>query len=78
MHEIERKFLVLSDAFKKEAQTTTRITQGYLSTDPERTVRVVVCASFLKASERTKNLRSISCIRCAKADFFGCLLQNRE
>ena len=40
MHEIERKFLVLSDAFKKEAQTTTRITQGYLSTDPERTVRV--------------------------------------
>lgn len=40
MHEIERKFLVLSEAFKKEAQTTTRITQGYLSTDPERTVRV--------------------------------------
>tara|TARA_R110001632_G_scaffold101498_9_gene209205 strand:+ start:404 stop:877 length:474 start_codon:yes stop_codon:yes gene_type:complete len=40
MHEIERKFLVTSDAFKKEAQKTTRITQGYLSTDPERTVRV--------------------------------------
>jgi|TARA_R110002051_G_scaffold126358_2_gene199931 adenylate cyclase len=40
MHEIERKFLVTSDAFKKEAQTATRITQGYLNTDPERTVRV--------------------------------------
>jgi CYTH domain-containing protein len=40
MHEIERKFLVLSEAFKKEALTSTRITQGYLSIDPERTVRV--------------------------------------
>jgi CYTH domain-containing protein len=40
MQEIERKFLLTSDAFKKEAQTATRITQGYLSTDPERTVRV--------------------------------------
>ncbi|WP_299214624.1 CYTH domain-containing protein [uncultured Dokdonia sp.] len=38
--EIERKFLITSGAFKKEAQTSTRITQGYLSTDPERTVRV--------------------------------------
>ncbi|TVZ52887.1 CYTH domain-containing protein [Dokdonia sp. Hel_I_53] len=40
MLEIERKFLVISDAFKEEAQVTTRITQGYLSVDPERTVRV--------------------------------------
>ena len=38
--EIERKFLVLSDAYKHKAQQSTRITQGYLSTDPERTVRV--------------------------------------
>ena len=38
--EIERKFLVLSDAYKHEAQKSTRISQGYLSTDPERTVRV--------------------------------------
>ncbi len=38
--EIERKFLLTSDAFKKEAQTAMRITQGYLNTDPERTVRV--------------------------------------
>lgn len=38
--EIERKFLVKSDAFKIEALTKMRITQGYLSSIPERTVRV--------------------------------------
>jgi len=38
--EIERKFLVNSDAFKDEAARQTRITQGYLSSVPERTVRV--------------------------------------
>jgi len=40
MIEIERKFLVTSDAFKKESQKSTRIVQGFLNTDPERTVRV--------------------------------------
>jgi CYTH domain-containing protein/catechol 2,3-dioxygenase-like lactoylglutathione lyase family enzyme len=38
--EIERKFLITSTTFKKEAHKSTRITQGYLSTDSERTVRV--------------------------------------
>ena len=38
--EIERKFLVTSDAYKKESVKRTRITQGYLSSVPERTVRV--------------------------------------
>ena len=38
--EIERKFLLTSEAFKEEAHTQVRIKQGYLSTDPERTVRV--------------------------------------
>lgn len=42
MIEIERKFLVASDAYKLEASTKTRITQGFLNTDPERTVRVRV------------------------------------
>jgi len=37
--EIERKFLVKGD-FKAEARKATRITQGYLSSVPERTVRV--------------------------------------
>ena len=37
--EIERKFLVKGD-FKPEAYQSIRITQGYLSSVPERTVRV--------------------------------------
>lgn len=40
MIEIERKFLVNSDAFKNEAFTQNRISQGYLSSVPGRTVRV--------------------------------------
>ena len=40
MIEIERKFLVTSDAFKGEAFVQNRIKQGYLSSVPERTVRV--------------------------------------
>jgi adenylate cyclase len=40
MVEIERKFLVSSNAFKEDAFTQNRIKQGYLSAVPERTVRV--------------------------------------
>lgn len=40
MIEIERKFLVRSESFKKEAFAQNRIAQGYLSSVPERTVRV--------------------------------------
>ena len=40
MIEIERKFLVTSDAFKDEAFAKNTIAQGYLNTNPERTVRV--------------------------------------
>lgn len=40
MIEIERKFLVTSDVFKKEAHQKFRIIQGFLNRDPERTVRV--------------------------------------
>lgn len=38
--EIEKKFLVKSEDFKSVASKSTRITQGYLSSIPERTVRV--------------------------------------
>ncbi|MBS9463352.1 CYTH domain-containing protein [Flagellimonas sp. 389] len=38
--EIERKFLVKSSAYKNEAVSETRIVQGFLNTDPMRTVRV--------------------------------------
>jgi len=40
MVEIERKFLVTSDSFKRKASVTHQIVQGYLSTDPGRSVRV--------------------------------------
>ncbi|WP_248724448.1 CYTH domain-containing protein [Seonamhaeicola sp. ML3] len=40
MIEIERKFLVKSDAYKAEANKKTRIIQGFLNTHEERTVRV--------------------------------------
>jgi adenylate cyclase len=42
--EIERKFLVTSNLFKREAHKETRITQGYLCSIPERTVRVRIKA----------------------------------
>lgn len=38
--EIERKFLVRSDAYKSEATGYYRITQAYLCKVPERTVRI--------------------------------------
>jgi len=40
MIEIERKFLVLSEDYKKEALKQTHIIQGFLNTDSLRTVRV--------------------------------------
>ncbi|MBT0607061.1 CYTH domain-containing protein [Aequorivita echinoideorum] len=45
MQEIERKFLVTSEAFKNEAHKRTRIVQGFLNTNPERTVRVRIQGS---------------------------------
>ena len=40
MQEVERKFLVLNDNYRDEAYSTIRIRQGFLNTDPYRTVRV--------------------------------------
>lgn len=40
--EIERKFLVKNDGYKTHAYDSTRITQGYISRSPGRTVRVRV------------------------------------
>lgn len=40
MQEIERKYLVVSDNYKKEAFKSLPIKQGFLNTDPERTVRL--------------------------------------
>lgn len=40
MQEIERKFLIKNTRFKADVVSETRIIQGYLSSAPERTVRV--------------------------------------
>ena len=40
MIEIERKFLVTSEDFKKEAFDKHEIAQGYLNSNPDRTVRI--------------------------------------
>ncbi|WP_297576774.1 CYTH domain-containing protein [uncultured Deefgea sp.] len=40
--EIERKFLLKNDTWRCAVHCSTRIAQGYLCTDPERTVRVRV------------------------------------
>ncbi|MFY8166905.1 MAG: CYTH domain-containing protein [Sediminibacterium sp.] len=40
MNEIERKFLVTSTEFLSESVQSNRIVQGYLNSNPERTVRV--------------------------------------
>ncbi len=46
MIEIERKFLIKSDAFKSEAVSQDRIVQGFLNTHEERTVRVRINGDF--------------------------------
>lgn len=40
MIEIERKFLVQGSDYRKEASSQINIVQGFLSTDPDRTIRV--------------------------------------
>jgi CYTH domain-containing protein len=40
MIEIERKFLVNSSDYRKESRSKTTIIQGFLNTDPDRTVRI--------------------------------------
>ena len=44
MIEIERKFLVNSTDFKKEPHTLKQVAQGYLNSNPDRTVRIRIAA----------------------------------
>ena len=44
MTEIERKFLITSEAFKSEASSKTLFIQAYLNTNPERTIRIRIKA----------------------------------
>lgn len=46
MVEIERKFLVRNTNFKAQAESTSALQQGFLSIDPERTVRVRIFDSL--------------------------------
>jgi len=41
--EIERKFLVKNETYKTESIKKQIITQGYLSSDPKRSVRIRIC-----------------------------------
>jgi adenylate cyclase len=54
--EIERKFLVAGDGWRAQAFRRTRFSQGYLSRDPARTVRVRVAgdAAFLTIKGTTR------------------------
>ncbi|WP_457426801.1 CYTH domain-containing protein [Roseateles sp. P5_E7] len=54
--EIERKFLVTGDGWREQAASQTRFSQGYLSRDPARTVRVRIAgdAAFLTIKGTTR------------------------
>lgn len=53
--EIERKFLVLGDLWRETAEGT-RYRQGFLSTEPERTVRVRVAGPRGSITVKGKNV----------------------
>ncbi len=57
MIEIERKFLITETSFLKKL-TGTNYTQGYLSTDPHKTVRVRIAGrtGFLTIKGKTQNI----------------------
>lgn len=58
MIEIERKFLVSSDNFKAESTASYTIAQGYLNSNPERTVRIRIKGS--KGCITIKGIGSVS------------------
>ncbi|MBW1295203.1 CYTH domain-containing protein [Aquimarina litoralis] len=58
MIEIERKFLVSSDVYKQEAHKSTLIIQGFLNTDPERTVRIRIKGEEAYITVKGKSNRS--------------------
>lgn len=61
MIEIERKFLITSEAFKKESYSEMDIVQGFLNTHPERTVRVRIKGdkAFLTVKGKSNELGTI-------------------
>ena len=63
--EIERKFLVKGD-FKPEVYKSIRITQGYLSSVPERTVRVRIKGEQDSSRSRGKGITPESAVMNGK------------
>jgi adenylate cyclase len=59
-HEIERKFLVRDESWR-EGAAGRRMRQGYLSLDPERTVRVRISGerAWLNVKGRTEGVRRL-------------------
>lgn len=56
--EIERKFLVTSMDFKREATSSVLVRQGYLSRTPERTVRVRIANTLAYLTIKGKSSES--------------------
>lgn len=56
--EIERKYLVKNDSYKQLSHSVHLIRQGYLSRDPERTVRIRISdsKSFLTIKGKTEGI----------------------
>lgn len=54
--EIERKFLIKNDSWKKEFSSRNKIIQGYLNSIPERTVRIRITKNkgFLTVKSKNK------------------------
>lgn len=57
--EIERKFLVTDDSYRGVAASRTEILQGYISTDPDRTVRVRISGSRGFITVKTRNIGAV-------------------
>lgn len=53
--EIERKFLVISDSFIKNAVSSREISQGYLCTNPDATVRVRISGPDAWLTVKSRN-----------------------
>lgn len=57
--EIERKFLISDLTFVDLAESATRMEQGYLSSDPDRTVRVRICGEKAYLTVKSRNIGAV-------------------
>lgn len=59
--EIERKYLVAGDTWKSEVLQSLKLKQGYLQTEPERTVRIRISGykAFLTIKGKTEGISRV-------------------